>query len=183
MKNMERLEHRHFWNSKHPVPMKQSEPRKHNLGTGINPLPDAERQSLCSYVPIIIFKYKDKEYKGIYTIYKKFIYIRARMVSWNCHMEGELMKESTIESKLRRAVKSMGGMCIKLIASSMDGLPDRMVLLPGRRIAFVELKAPGKKMRPLQVKRKRQLELLGFSVYCIDNPEQIGGMLDEIRTS
>ena len=38
-------------------------------------------------------------------------------------------------------------------------------------------------MRPLQVRRKRQLESLGFSVYCIDSPEQIGGILDEIQSS
>lgn len=46
---------------------------------------------------------------------------------------------------------------------------------------FIELKAPGKTLRPLQVRRKRQLEALGFSVYCIDSPEQIGGILSEIQ--
>jgi len=45
---------------------------------------------------------------------------------------------------------------------------------------FVETKAPGHVLRPLQVKRKRQLEALGFSVYCIDQREQIGGVLDEV---
>ena len=50
-------------------------------------------------------------------------------------------------------------------------------------MAFVELKAPGKKLRPLQVKRKRQLEKLGFRVYLIDGQEQIGGVLDEIRST
>ena len=49
------------------------------------------------------------------------------------------------------------------------------------RMAFIELKAPGQKMRPLQVRRKRQLEALGFLVYCIDGIEQIGGVLDEIK--
>jgi hypothetical protein len=48
-------------------------------------------------------------------------------------------------------------------------------------LAFVELKAPGKKLRPLQEKRKRQLEALGFSVFVIDGTQQIGGILDEIR--
>jgi hypothetical protein len=48
-------------------------------------------------------------------------------------------------------------------------------------MAFVELKAPGKKMRPLQVRRKRQLEALGFLVYCVDRVEQIGEVLDEIK--
>ena len=62
-------------------------------------------------------------------------------------------------------------------------MPDRLVLLPNGILAFVELKAPGKKLRPLQIRRKAQLERLGFSVYCIDRPEQIGGVLSEIQSS
>jgi hypothetical protein len=50
-------------------------------------------------------------------------------------------------------------------------------------MAFVELKAPGKKMRALQVRRKRQLEILGFKVFTVDNHEMIGGILDEIQTA
>jgi RecB family exonuclease len=93
------------------------------------------------------------------------------------------MKEKEIEEKLRREVKSMGGLALKFISPGMSGVADRIVLLPEGRIAFIELKAPGKKMRPLQLKRKRQLEALGFSVYCIDQPEQIGGILHEIHSS
>ena len=48
-------------------------------------------------------------------------------------------------------------------------------------MAFVELKAPGKKPRPLQLKRKRMLERLGFPVYVVDNIDQIGGILNEIQ--
>lgn len=91
------------------------------------------------------------------------------------------MKEKYIEQKLVKAVKNMGGLCLKFTSPGFDGVPDRLVLLPGKQIAFIELKAPGKKLRPLQVRRKTQLEKLGFSVYCIDNLEQIGGILDEIQ--
>lgn len=59
-------------------------------------------------------------------------------------------------------------------------MPDRIILLPSGHIAFAELKAPGKVMRPLQVRRKKQLEALGFKVYCIDNTEQISAILQEI---
>ena len=62
-------------------------------------------------------------------------------------------------------------------------MPDRLILLPFGQIAFAEMKAPGRKMRSIQIKRKRQLESLGFSVYCIDDTEQIGGVLDEIEQS
>ena len=93
------------------------------------------------------------------------------------------MREKAIEQQLRTTVKGMGGIALKFVSPGMSGIPDRLVLLPGRCMAFVEVKAPGMQMRPLQVKRKRQLEALGFSVYCIDHPGQIGGVLDEIRAS
>ena len=64
----------------------------------------------------------------------------------------------------------------------MNGLLDRLVLLNGGRAAFVELKSPGKIMRPLQVKRKEQLEALGFPVFCIDRFEQIRSVLDAISS-
>ena len=93
------------------------------------------------------------------------------------------MLEKQIEQKLIKTVKSMGGLCLKFVSPGFDGVPDRLVLLPHSKIAFVELKANGRKMRPLQVKRKKQLEELGFLVYCIDNTEQIGGVLDEIQST
>lgn len=93
------------------------------------------------------------------------------------------MLEKQMEKKLVTEVKSLGGLCPKFISPSFDGVPDRIVLLPQGKFAFVELKAPNKKLRPLQIKRKKQLEALGFSVYCIDSMEQIGGVLDEIRAT
>ena len=93
------------------------------------------------------------------------------------------MREKTIEKQLRTIVKGLGGVALKFVSPGTSGVPDRLILFPGKRMAFVEVKAPGIQMRPLQVKRKRQLEALGFSVYCIDHPDQIGGVLDEIRSS
>lgn len=93
------------------------------------------------------------------------------------------MLEKTIEHKLTVAVKKAGGIAVKFVSPSFDGMPDRLVLLPDGLIAFVELKAPGKRPRPLQEARHRLLRSLGFKVYVIDQPEQIGGMLDEIQTT
>ncbi len=90
------------------------------------------------------------------------------------------MTEKDIEHMLVKAVKKKGGQALKFVSPGMNGVPDRLVLLPDSVIAFVEVKAPGKKMRPLQIKRKMQLESLGFLVYCLDDPRKIGGMLDEI---
>ncbi len=93
------------------------------------------------------------------------------------------MREKQIESKLVIEVKKIGGIAPKLVSPGFDGMPDRLVLLPDGHIAFVELKAPGKKPRLLQLARHRLLRSLGFRVYVIDDAEQIGGMLDEIRAS
>ena len=90
------------------------------------------------------------------------------------------MREKDIENKLVQATKSMGGIAPKLVSPGFDGMPDRLLLLPGGRIAFAELKAPGKAPRPLQEVRIRQLRGLGFRVYVIDNTEQIGGVLREV---
>ena len=92
------------------------------------------------------------------------------------------MREKTLEALLVQAVKSMGGLAPKFVSPGFDGMPDRIVLLPHGKMAFVEVKAHGKKPRPLQVRRKSQLESLGFSVYCVDDATQIGEMLDEIQS-
>ena len=92
------------------------------------------------------------------------------------------MREKLIEQNLVQAVRRMGGIAPKFTSPGWAGAPDRLILLPGGRLAFVEVKAPGKTLRPLQVKRKGQLEALGFRVHVIDRPEQIGGVLDEIQT-
>ena len=93
------------------------------------------------------------------------------------------MREKTIEQPLVKAVKNSGGIAPKLVSPGFDGMPDRLVLLPGGKIGFVEVKAPGKEPRPLQVARHGLLRRLGFKVYVLDDPEQIGGILDEIRTA
>ena len=93
------------------------------------------------------------------------------------------MREKQIENKLATEAKKLGGIALKFVSPSFDGMPDRLVLIPDGHIAFVELKAPGKKPRPLQLSRHRLLRSLGLRVYVIDSVEQIGGMLDEVRTS
>lgn len=90
------------------------------------------------------------------------------------------MLEKAIEQKLVKTVKHMGGIALKFISPGFDGMPDRLVLLPKGKIAFVEVKAPNKKPRPLQAARHGMLRRLGFKVYVLDHAEQIGGILDDI---
>ena len=90
------------------------------------------------------------------------------------------MREKQIEQKLIRAVRAAGGLAIKLMSPGFDGMPDRLMLLPGGRMAFAEVKAPRVKPRPLQLKRHEMLRQMGFKVYVIDDERQIGGILHEI---
>lgn len=93
------------------------------------------------------------------------------------------MLERAIERYLIHEVKRRNGLALKFVSPGISGVPDRIVLLPRGKMAFVELKAPGETLRPLQVKRKNQLEILGFEVYCVDGIQQIGGVLNAIQTA
>lgn len=93
------------------------------------------------------------------------------------------MLERMIESCLRQEAKKRGGMALKFVSPGMNGVPDRIVLMPGGKMAFVELKAPGKTPGLLQEKRISQLRKLGFRVYVLDGIERIGGILDEIQSA
>lgn len=94
-----------------------------------------------------------------------------------------MMREKIIEQKLVSEVKKRGGICPKWVAPGFDGVPDRIVLMPGGKLAFVEVKAPGQKPRPLQLSRHKLLRSLGFCVYVLDDMNQIGGMIDEIQSA
>ena len=90
------------------------------------------------------------------------------------------MREQEIEMQLVRAVKNMGGRAVKFMSPGFDGMPDRLVLLPGGKCGFVEVKAPGKKPRALQVVRHEMLKELGFKVYVLDAIGQIEEIIDDI---
>lgn len=93
-----------------------------------------------------------------------------------------MMREREIEQKLIDAIRAQGGVCWKFVSPGTAGVPDRIILMPLGRIAFVEVKAPGESPRKLQLARHRLLRRLGFKTFVLDNPEQIGGILDEIQT-
>ena len=91
-----------------------------------------------------------------------------------------MAEESKIEKKLCQEVKKVGGLALKFI-TTVNGYPDRLILVKFGRVAFVEVKAPGRKPRPLQIKRIKQLRDLGFKVYVLDNKNQINNIIDEIK--
>lgn len=83
------------------------------------------------------------------------------------------MREYVVENEFVKAVRAAGGVAYKLTSQTANGLPDRLVLFFPAKTVFVELKAPGKMLRPLQRKRRYQLMKLGFPVLCIDRLTQI----------
>lgn len=92
------------------------------------------------------------------------------------------MLEKQIEQNLRIKVKSIGGLALKFVSPGMVGVPDRIVLLPDGRIYFVELKAPGKKPSPKQVKMAQILASLGHQVRVIDSMESVKEFINEIHS-
>ena len=90
------------------------------------------------------------------------------------------MRENVIEAEFVKAVQAAGGVAYKLTSQTANGLPDRLVLFFPAKTVFVELKAPGKMLRPLQRKRRSQLMGLGFPVLCVDHLEQIGPAIQAI---
>ena len=96
--------------------------------------------------------------------------------------EGDYLREKIIEQKFREAVLQRGGLALKFSPAGFDGMPDRLVLLPKGKIAFVEVKVKGEKPRPLQLARHRLLRQLGFKVYVLDDVSRIGGIIDEIQS-
>ena len=93
------------------------------------------------------------------------------------------MLEKEIEMQLVRAVKKMGGRAVKFTSPGFDGMPDRLVLLPGGKCGFVEVKAPGKRMRALQRVRHEMLKAWGFKVYVLDAKEQIEEIINDIHSA
>lgn len=89
--------------------------------------------------------------------------------------------EKLVERKLVKAVKANGGMCIKLLCDNLLGLPDRLVLMPHSKIAFVELKTTGQKPRRIQIFMHNKLKGLGFKVEIIDTVKGVNNFINSIK--
>lgn len=90
------------------------------------------------------------------------------------------MREKQVEQALVKAVNASGGICPKFVSPGLSGVPDRLVLMPNGKMGFVEVKAPNKKPRALQVQRMKQLTDLGFKCFVLDEVEQILALIEKI---
>lgn len=92
------------------------------------------------------------------------------------------MLERDIEKKLIRPIRELGGLCLKFETPGYTGVPDRIILLPGGRVVFVETKQPGKKERPRQLLVHSVFRKLGFTVYStIDSVDKITAIVGDCR--
>lgn len=83
------------------------------------------------------------------------------------------MRENIIEAYLRDRVRALGGIAYKFISPGNSGVPDRLILLPGGRSIFVELKAPSKRPTAIQSLQHKKIRALGFTVMIIDSKEKV----------
>ncbi len=83
------------------------------------------------------------------------------------------MLEKEIEIYLVKKAQKMGSVALKFVSPGHAGVPDRMVCLPGGHVVFVELKAPGKLSRPLQLHQQEVLRRLGFRVKVLDSKAKV----------
>jgi len=102
--------------------------------------------------------------------------------SWKLYIanKDKRVRENVLEKRLVREIELRGGKCWKFVSPGMSGVPDRICILPNGRTVFVEMKAPGKPMQPLQIKRAEELRSLGHKVYCLDSDSAIRVFLREV---
>lgn len=89
-------------------------------------------------------------------------------------MKKEETSEKVFERELSKFVEERGGMAVKLLSQFIKGLPDRMFLLPGGVVVFVEFKSTGKKPTKIQEYIHKRIQALGFPVLVVDSVEAYG---------
>lgn len=88
--------------------------------------------------------------------------------------------EKVLEAELRERCKTLGWMCIKLTSQYQRGLPDRLILMPGGRVCFAEIKTTGKKPTALQKLTHERLRALGYRVEVVDTTESLDNLIVEL---
>ena len=88
--------------------------------------------------------------------------------------------EKVLEAELRERCKTLGWMCIKLTSQYQRGLPDRLILMPGGRVCFAEIKTTGKKPTALQRVTHERLRALGYRVEVVDTTESLDNLIVDL---
>ena len=91
------------------------------------------------------------------------------------------MNEKLLEKKLREEVKKLGGLALKFASASYTGMPDRIVLMKGGNVHFVELKSTGRKQTDRQLVVSKMLMKYGFEVTIIDSQDGLNNFLNSLK--
>lgn len=89
--------------------------------------------------------------------------------------------EKELETKLRNKIKILGGRAYKFVSPGNAGVPDRLIVLPGARIYFVEMKRPGEVPRKLQERQMEFLQKLGFKTFVISTEQELENFVKEVK--
>ena len=100
--------------------------------------------------------------------------VRARDLVTGCQ------RESSVEKKLSGMLRKRGALCLKFTSPGHPGVPDRIVVLPDGRIFFVELKASGGVLSPLQRWQIEQLRSMGADVRILRGEDQVQAFVEEV---
>lgn len=91
------------------------------------------------------------------------------------------MKESQIEAKLVRMVRDMGGLCFKFTSPGSPGVPDRLILLPGGRVVFTELKTEVGRLAAIQKWQISEMQKHGADVRVLKGLAEVNAFVEEVR--
>ena len=95
--------------------------------------------------------------------------------------QGDTRSEHSLERALCRAVQECGGLCLKMPADLYLGIPDRLVLLPGGRGYFVELKRLGGRLSKPQARFLLRLDRMGYNVRVVEGTTEVNNLIKDIR--
>ncbi|MCG7948058.1 MAG: VRR-NUC domain-containing protein [Candidatus Thiodiazotropha taylori] len=90
------------------------------------------------------------------------------------------MRERDVEKYLREEIQKLGGECLKWVSPGRSGVPDRIIMVPGDKARFVEVKPPGGKPTTLQKRMHRRLITLGQHVAIVDSKEAVDEYVAEL---
>ncbi|QHW38073.1 VRR-NUC domain-containing protein [Staphylococcus ursi] len=90
------------------------------------------------------------------------------------------MKETKLEQYLVKEIKKKNGLCLKLVSPGTKGVPDRIVIMPGGKTFFVEMKRVSGRIDPLQKYVHKQFNQRGHKVYVLWTKEQVNEFVKKL---
>lgn len=88
--------------------------------------------------------------------------------------------EKHIEAHLVKKVKEIGGVAYKFVSPANRGVADRVVVLPGGGVIFVEVKSATGKLSPLQEQFAKDMQRLGQNYIVLNSREAVNAFIETV---